>query len=115
MLEERYADVFKALGDEIRLSIVDMLTEGDLCGNDILKAFSISQPTLSYHMKLLVSCGVVKSRKSGLKTIYSVTGDSLDLLRAYDSEIAVKLAKRDENGESEEDEPHKRELESYLL
>ncbi len=60
-----YSLVFKALGDTTRLKIVEMLSCGELCGCDILEAFNITQPTLSYHMKILTECKLVTSHKEG--------------------------------------------------
>jgi len=60
-----YASVFKALADETRLKIVEMLSCGELCACDILESFNITQPTLSYHMKILTDSGIVISRKEG--------------------------------------------------
>ena len=48
-----YAPVFKALGDTTRLKIIEMLSCGELCACDFLECFEITQPTLSYHMKIL--------------------------------------------------------------
>ncbi len=59
------AILFKALGDETRLKIIEILSCGELCACDILESFNITQPTLSYHMKILTECGLVKSRKDG--------------------------------------------------
>ena len=66
-----YALLFKALSDETRLKIVDMLSCGELCACDILEPFNITQPTLSYHMKTLTESGLVKSRKDGSWIRYS--------------------------------------------
>lgn len=60
-----FAPIFKALGDSTRLKIIEMLSCGELCACDILESFQITQPTLSYHMKILTDCGLVKSRKEG--------------------------------------------------
>lgn len=60
-----YAMVFKALADETRLKIVEILSCGELCACDILESFHITQPTLSYHMKILTDSGIVISRKEG--------------------------------------------------
>ncbi len=49
----RYLPIFKALADETRLQIVQMLTCQSLCANDILDCFNMTQPSLSYHMKIL--------------------------------------------------------------
>ena len=64
--------IYKALADETRLRILHMLTEGEMCANKILETFEISQPTLSYHMKILSSCGLVSSRKDGFWIMYSI-------------------------------------------
>ncbi len=67
-----YVPLFKALADETRLKIVHMLTLESMCANSILECFSITQPSLSYHMKILTSCGLVRARRQGGFTMYSV-------------------------------------------
>ena len=67
-----YVPLFKALADETRLKIVHMLTCESMCANSILECFSMTQPSLSYHMKILTSCGLVRARRQGGFTIYSV-------------------------------------------
>jgi len=70
---EKYADIYKALGDRNRLMIVNMLSGGELCACRILEKFALTQPTLSHHMKTLCACGLVKGRKQGKWTYYSIT------------------------------------------
>lgn len=65
MTQDSYALVFKALGDETRLKIIQLLSCGELCACDLLEYFNITQPTLSYHMKILTECNIVISRKDG--------------------------------------------------
>ncbi len=69
---EEYAPGFKALSDPTRLRIIDMLSCGELCACKILECFEITQPTLSYHMKILVESGLVVSRKEGIWMHYSL-------------------------------------------
>ena len=71
----QYADIYKALGDTNRLMIVDMLAGGELCACKILEKFDITQPTLSHHMKTLCACGLVKGRKQGKWTYYSISAE----------------------------------------
>ena len=59
------AVICKALGDGNRLQIVQMLSDGEKCGCKLLKAFEITQPTLSHHMKILCECGLVSAHKEG--------------------------------------------------
>lgn len=72
--------VFKALADETRLKIIEMLSCGELCACKILEDFDISQPTLSYHMKILTESGIVKGVREGAWMRYSlVEGDIVNL------------------------------------
>jgi ArsR family transcriptional regulator len=66
------AILLKALADPNRLGIVDMLSCGELCAGEILEKLGISQPTLSHHMKILCDCHLVKARKEGKWTFYSI-------------------------------------------
>lgn len=72
MDHKQYVPIIKALSDETRLKIVDMLSCGELCACKILERFDITQPTLSYHMKILVNCGLVSSRRQGAWMHYSI-------------------------------------------
>ena len=69
---EKYTEMFKALSDENRLMILDMLCKGERCACKLLEKFNITQPTLSHHMKILCDCGLVKSRKAGKWMYYSI-------------------------------------------
>lgn len=63
--------IFKAIADDNRLKIVEMLSCGEMCACDILEFFQITQPTLSYHMKILTDSGIVTSRKEGSWVFYN--------------------------------------------
>lgn len=67
-----YVPLFKALADETRLKIVGLLVKRQLCACDILEYFAITQPTLSYHMKILGECGLVQSQRSGAWVHYTL-------------------------------------------
>jgi ArsR family transcriptional regulator len=78
-----YVPLLKALSDETRLKIVDMLSCGGLCACDILEAFNITQPTLSYHMKILTKCGIVAGNREGAWMHYSLSKEKADQLTAF--------------------------------
>lgn len=81
-MSEIDAEVFKALADENRLAIVRMVGScGEACACDLLADLNISQPTLSHHMKVLCSCGIVRCRREGRWCHYSI-----------DSQMAADLA-----------------------
>ena len=83
----RYVPVFKALSDETRLKIVDMLSCGEMCACDILESFSISQSTLSYHMKILVDSGLVQAVRDGAWMRYTLNKGNRDATLAFFSGI----------------------------
>lgn len=71
----KYSDhslLFKALSDDTRLKIIDMLSCGSLCACDILEGVNISQSTLSYHMKILTESGFINAVKDGSWMKYSI-------------------------------------------
>ena len=75
--------VFKALGDPKRAMIVDMLSCGELCACDILKYFNITQPTLSYHMKILTDCEIVHADRQGAWMHYTLNDETVKKVSAY--------------------------------
>jgi len=77
----KYALFMKALSDETRIKIFDMLSQGELCACNILEKFNITQPTLSYHMKTLCDSGLIESRKDGVWMKYSINRDNLEVIR----------------------------------
>ncbi len=91
MMDE-YLRVFRAFSDEKRLKVLEILTGGEKCACDLLKELNISQPTLSYHMKVLAQAGIVKSRPVGPWKYYSIDRDGC----AY----ARKLLKALEEGKA---------------
>lgn len=78
------AKVFKAFCDGTRLQILELLQTGEKCACVLLAKVSISQPTLSHHMKILVESGVVNARREGKWTHYSIneaeSGRAIQLL-----------------------------------
>jgi ArsR family transcriptional regulator len=74
---------FKALSDTNRLMIIDMLSCGELCACMILKKFNITQPTLSHHMTILCDCGLVKSRKEGKWTYYTLDEQTVQKFKDF--------------------------------
>lgn len=78
-----YAKILKALGDDTRIKIFEMLREGELCACKILENLNITQPTLSHHMKILCDCGIVTARKDWKWTHYSLNCALLNELITY--------------------------------
>ncbi|HLB20650.1 MAG TPA: metalloregulator ArsR/SmtB family transcription factor [Solirubrobacteraceae bacterium] len=81
----RIAEAAKALGDPIRLQLVDVLRRhaGKVCVCELVPLFDISQPTLSHHLKKLRDAGIVDSERRGLWAYYYVIPDSLEELSQW--------------------------------
>ncbi len=90
---------FKALSDATRLRILGMLpAEGELCACEILEALDITQPTLSYHMKLLAAAGLVLARRDGIWMRYRLNGPALSDLRWYLDDLSADRVGTDRCG-----------------
>lgn len=87
----QYALFMKALSDETRMRIFDMLSGGELCACKILEEFRITQPTLSHHMKTLTDSGLVKGRKDGIWMKYSINNEAFISMKNLMEEIDSKL------------------------
>ena len=81
----RMADVAKALGDPVRLQLVDVLRKhaGKVCVCELVPLFDLSQPTVSHHLKVLRRAGIVGSERQGLWSYYYVIPDALEELSAW--------------------------------
>lgn len=75
--------ICKALGDENRLHIVQMLTSGEQCACKLLEALHISQPTLSHHMSILTGSGLVSVRKEGKWSHYSLRLETIQAFKTF--------------------------------
>ena len=54
MTRDEVANICKAMSDSNRLKIIEMLTQGEKCGCNLLEELQVMQPTLSHHMKVVV-------------------------------------------------------------
>ena len=82
---ERMAVIARALGDPVRLQLVDVLRKhaGKVCVCELVPLFDLSQPTVSHHLKVLRGAGIVGSERVGLWAYYYVIPDALKELSAW--------------------------------
>ena len=82
---ERMGRVAKALGDPIRMQLVDVLRRhaGRVCVCELVPLFDLSQPTVSHHLKVLREAGIVGSERRGLWAYYYVKPETLEELNAW--------------------------------
>ncbi len=75
--------LFKALNDETRRQILDLLKEKDMSAGDIADRFNISKPSISHHLELLKHAGLITSEKKGQFVFYSLNTTILDDLLSW--------------------------------
>jgi ArsR family transcriptional regulator len=75
----RMAQVAKALGDPVRVQLVDVLRRhaGKVCVCELVPLFDLSQPTISHHLRVLRESGLVGSERQGLWAYYYVIPNAL--------------------------------------
>lgn len=64
--------IFKALNDETRREILDLLKVKDLSAGEIADYFTISKPSISHHLDILKQADLISSEKKGQFVIYSL-------------------------------------------
>lgn len=71
--------VFKALSDKTRYRIVRMMLNADeVSCAEITDSFPLSSPALSHHFRILENCGLMESRKEGLRMFFRLNRDRLE-------------------------------------
>ena len=73
MSEKKTAELFKAFCDENRIKILKLLQTGEKCACRLNEEISVTQPTMSHHMKVLCDAGIVTGRKEGKWMHYSIS------------------------------------------
>lgn len=69
---ELQARVFQALGHPLRLAIVELLRDGEVCVCDIAERVGSERSNVSRHLAVMLQAGVLSSRKQGLQVFYSL-------------------------------------------
>jgi ArsR family transcriptional regulator, arsenate/arsenite/antimonite-responsive transcriptional repressor len=69
---------FKALNDQTRRDILELLRKKDMSAGEIAEKFNITAPSISHHLELLKRAGLIESEKKGQFIIYSLNTTVLD-------------------------------------
>lgn len=83
---------FRALADRTRLRIVNLLARGSLCVCDIQRILGQPQSSVSRHLALLKSVGLIRDRRDGMRTFYALTAWDTALSRGVLAAIRGHLA-----------------------
>ena len=75
-MKKNYIDLFKALANEDRLKIIQLLIKNtEMCAQEVEKHFFLEQSTTSHHLNTLRRAGITKARKKGRNVYYSINYD----------------------------------------
>lgn len=96
MKEKQLLLIFKCLSDSSRLKILNYLGDGELCACELLEYLNISQSTLSYHMKIMLSCGLVKVRQVGKWSYYRINREDFLEFKNYVNNLKYSNKRRSE-------------------
>ena len=70
--------VFKALSDENRIKILNLISERNICAKGIAKHISLTEAAVSQHIKILKECDLIEGYKRGYRIIYKLKYETLD-------------------------------------
>ncbi|RKY24568.1 MAG: transcriptional regulator [Planctomycetota bacterium] len=85
------ADIIAAVGNPIRLAIIDFLKDGEQCVCDITDHVAAKRSNVSRHLGVLMQAGLVSQRKDGLRMMYSLrTTCILNFMKCIDGVIRAQ-------------------------
>lgn len=82
-MDEDIVEYFKAFSDPNRLEIIKLLLKGETCSCTLIDKLSVSQPTLSYHLKNITKSGLATSKKDGTWIKYYIDRKKIDDMINY--------------------------------
>jgi len=88
---DRAAVLFHALSDSTRLSILEMLRDGECCVCELQDELDAAQSRLSFHLRVLREAGLVSDRREGRWSYYSIVPEAL--AEVHDIAVAMQPKK----------------------
>jgi DNA-binding transcriptional ArsR family regulator len=96
-------EVFEAIAQPKRREILRLLSGRELSAGEIASRFSVTQPAISQHLKVLKEVGLLSERREGTRRMLSIRAEGLGELHDFLAEILpVRLARLKEAAEQEE-------------
>jgi DNA-binding transcriptional ArsR family regulator len=80
-------EVFDALAQPKRREILRQLAPGEMSAGEVASRFSVTQPAISQHLKVLKQAGLVRERRDGARRLYSVRPEGLADLHSFLAEV----------------------------
>jgi ArsR family transcriptional regulator len=82
---DELAPLFKAVGDPMRLRLLSLIAchdGGESCVCDLLEAFDVTAPSISYHLKILREAGLISAERRGTWVYYRINPDVMTRMSA---------------------------------
>jgi ArsR family transcriptional regulator len=97
-MKDLQATLLKAMGDETRLEILELLRNGKMCVCEIVPRIDASQSNISQHLRILKDAGIIELEKHGRSNYYCVTNEKvfsiLDMVQKVILEnLQIQMAK----------------------
>ncbi len=83
-----WAEILRTIGHPVRIRIIETLLDDDKCVSNIWVSLGLPQSTVSQHLSLLRTRGIVQNQRYGSKVKYSITDRRIEEI--------INLLKRDE-------------------
>ncbi len=80
------SDVFHAVADPTRRSILDRLRSGDAYVNELASGFRVSRPAISRHLRVLRKARLVRERREGRQRVYQLEPDRIEQVARWAEE-----------------------------
>lgn len=86
--------ILKLLADKTRLTILDILGDGERCVCDLVESLQTTQPNISQHLRKLREAGLVQETRRGQWAYYQLTVDHLPYVKATLAAVPATEARR---------------------
>jgi DNA-binding transcriptional ArsR family regulator len=100
--------LFRGLGDSTRLSILELLRDGEKSASEIVKDTDHSQSNVSNHLSCLLDCGLVQNRREGKNIFYSLRDKRVSKILEESDALLSELARGIYECVNYNEEPKKR-------
>jgi DNA-binding transcriptional ArsR family regulator len=80
-------EIFEAIAQPKRREILRLLAAGELSAGEVASRFSVTQPAISQHLKVLKETGLISERRDGTRRMYSVRPEGLADLHSFLSQV----------------------------
>ncbi len=84
---EQFVGIMESLSDPIRINILELMMNGEICVCDIVKVTGLSQSKISYHIKILKDSGLVSDRQEGRWVYYKLDLEVLSDIQNWMSNL----------------------------